>query len=90
MTRADIIKIAYERLYKSLQLAGYGVHGKVAGECWFEPSYKIEAIAAEYWSTITKAIQRHEHTNLPVDFTKPQQNKVKMDKVKVLEVLLDN
>ena len=85
---SNVIKVAYARKYASSQLAGYEVHGRIIKEGW--SYYKLEAIAAEYWAIITKAIQKDDHTDLPVDFTKPEENKtnIKKDGIKVLEVIL--
>jgi len=83
---ADKIKVAYVRKYESSQLAGYEVYGRIIKEGW--TTYKLEAIAAEYWSIITKAIQKSDHTELPVDFPKSEQNKIGKDNVRVLEVIL--
>jgi hypothetical protein len=83
----NIIKVAYVRKYASSQLAGYEVYGKVIKEGW--SYYKIEAIAAEYWAIITNAIQKCDLTTLPVDFTKPEQDKIRKDNVRVLEVILN-
>ena len=84
---ANTINVVYVRKYESFRLVGYEVFGRIIKECW--STYKIEAIAAEYWSVITTAIQKSDHTELPVDFTKPKQNKIKKDDVRVLEVILN-
>jgi hypothetical protein len=91
----NVLKVAYNRRYESFpdvpgasRLVGYEVYGRVLKEGW--SYYKLEAIAAEYWSIITKAIQKDDHTELPVDFPKSEQDKtkIKKDGIKVLEVIL--
>ena len=90
MTPADMIKIAYERIYKSSQLVGYEVYGRIIRKCLFSDDYKVEPIELGLWQKVTSALHEKEHTNLPVDFLKLKQNKVKMDDVRVLEVILNN
>lgn len=92
---ANMIKVAYRRQYErvpdapgALKLAGYEVRGKVIGDGWWRPYYKVEAIEAEYWGKVTKELQTKECSDLPVDFPKLQQNKIEKDKTKVLEVIL--
>ncbi len=86
----NIIKVAYERLYKSSQLVGYEVYGRIIRECFFSDDYKIEPVELGHWQKVTSTLHEKEDTNLPVDFTKPKENKIEKGKVKVLEVILNN
>lgn len=91
----NIIKIAYNRRYKPVsdapgasRLAGFEVYGKIIRERLWPADYKIEPLELGYLQIVTTAIQTKEHCELPVDFITPEQNKIKRDKVKVLEVIL--